>query len=295
MKTPLIFPRELLGERSQDFRYASHQSILLPAGSLFIGTQGSLIDAELFSAGDLTWSFANGTGDNGLDAGVEANSTWYALYAVPNAAGTAYMLKASTNPPHSAGGTGPTGYSRYRYLGVFRNGGNTWDATNGSYGQGDIVRFAKVDKRIDFHGFHTNNGGLSPSAVFGKGVVQYVANTSTNNTMIDVNNANYIGFTGNNPQGAAKLPYRRGLYGFQMVVNPGNSTSSMVLRDADGVNNRCVYGATTTANSQNFWTVLAHLQFSPDDFATVLRTEANNNANCSRILYLDSMVDPYII
>lgn len=57
----------------------------------------------------------SGLGLGGLDAGAEANDTWYYLYLVPN--GTSWAVVGSVNPP----ATGPTGYSIYRYVGAVRN------------------------------------------------------------------------------------------------------------------------------------------------------------------------------
>jgi len=65
----------------------------------------------------LTFDFANGTGDGGLDTGSEASSTWYYLYAVVKPDGS-ITLKASVTWP---GGAGPTGFSTWKYLGAFRN------------------------------------------------------------------------------------------------------------------------------------------------------------------------------
>lgn len=122
-------------EDLKDFSWTSASQVTQPASSILVGTQGNLDDADLLTAGSLVFDFANGTGDNGLDTGSETNDQWYALYAVPGTTGT-YKLKASVNLPHAAGGTGPDGFTQYRYLGLFRNGDQ-------SSFPGDIKRFFK--------------------------------------------------------------------------------------------------------------------------------------------------------
>lgn len=72
---------------------------------------------------DLVWDFANGTGDLGLDTGIEAANTWYYLYAVPDDGDDdAFTVIASTGSPAQAGGAGPAGYAVHRFVGSFRNG-----------------------------------------------------------------------------------------------------------------------------------------------------------------------------
>lgn len=73
---------------------------------------------QRFSNGTLAWSFANGVADLGLDTGTEASSTWYFMYAVPKSGDDSlFSVRASINPP----ATGPTGYTKFVYLGAFRN------------------------------------------------------------------------------------------------------------------------------------------------------------------------------
>lgn len=122
-------------ESIKDFVWTSVSQITLPASSI-------VINDYLYTAGNLVFDFANGVGDNGLDSGVEASNQWYALYAVPGASG-AYKLKASVNLPSQLGGTGPIGFSSYRYLGVFRNG----DSASVS---SDILKFLKTKNRTIF-------------------------------------------------------------------------------------------------------------------------------------------------
>jgi hypothetical protein len=75
--------------------------------------------------GTMTWSFNAGkrvgnTSGLGLDTGSEASSTWYYLYAVPDATNGGFTVVASDNPPPSIN-VGPTGYTVYKYLGAFYN------------------------------------------------------------------------------------------------------------------------------------------------------------------------------
>lgn len=283
---------ELAAESVADFKYDTFQSILMPALKILIGTQGSLADAVLYESGALTFSFANGTGANGLDAGVEASSQWYALYAVPNASNSGYMLKASTSAPHAAGGSGPVGFTKYRYLGLFRNGTNHWDATNSSYGLGDIARFTKSGQQLTFQSFSSNNGG-SFGAISGMfGLVLFVANSAVDGTVVDFGNANYFGFAGANPQGGVKLPYRDALmrYCYQAV----NSPAWIEFRDSGGGNIRMYHTAPiiNTVPRGIFW----HQNLAADPtWAPLLQTKINGNPNVSRCLLLEVIIDPYVL
>lgn len=118
-----------------DFLWTSVSQITLPASSININ--GTVYT----EAGDTVFDFANGTGDNGLDTGTEANDTWYFLYAVPDGGG--YILKASVTRPLEHGGAGPTGETEFRYLGCFRNGDN--DAIDSN-----IIRFVKMGANMKF-------------------------------------------------------------------------------------------------------------------------------------------------
>lgn len=137
-----------LQERIEDFVWTSASQITQPASSIFI-------DGDLYSnTGSLVFDFANGTGDNGLDTGAEAANQWYALYAVPGTGGT-YKLKASVSLPVEAGGSGPTGFPKYRYLGLFRNG----DGASGSI-PNDILKFTRSEDQFQLHEGPISNTGL---------------------------------------------------------------------------------------------------------------------------------------
>jgi hypothetical protein len=96
-----------------------------------VGEAGAVKEAT----GPLTFDFANGNADLGLDSdSSEGASTWYYLYAVPT--GTqSFTLRASDNPPSS----GPTGYTTWKYLGAFHN-----DVSQ------NIVLFVHDGKRFSF-------------------------------------------------------------------------------------------------------------------------------------------------
>ena len=117
-----IFSEEIIS----DFFRASNSALTLPTGRLLIGS-------ALYTANSLTFDFANGTGNNGLDTGIEQSSQFYALHAVRDSLTSNYILKATTNLPPLP----PTGYSESRYLGTFRNDG-----------AGDIWIFAKSGPRV---------------------------------------------------------------------------------------------------------------------------------------------------
>lgn len=90
------------------------------------GTLGFNDGRVRMNAAAVTWNFANGVGPLGLDAGAEAASTWYYLYAVPDPTDdNTYTAVASTRSPLQVGGLGPAGYGFHRYLGAIRNDGSS--------------------------------------------------------------------------------------------------------------------------------------------------------------------------
>ncbi|MGE3682386.1 MAG: hypothetical protein AB7G93_11730 [Bdellovibrionales bacterium] len=140
----------VLGEQVADYKYQSASQVLMPGSKIAIGTSGLIADATIYQSGDLVFDFANGTGSNGLDTGAEAPNQWYALYAVPGV-GTAYILKATTRDPITQ--PGPAGFTKWRYLGVFKNGADL------SSGQNDIARFGKVGPILNF--WNPTNGNMT--------------------------------------------------------------------------------------------------------------------------------------
>lgn len=100
-------------------------------------------DAKLReSTADLLWSFANGVGPLGLDAGVEATDTWYYLYAIPDPGNDdMFTVVASVEAPAQAGGTGPGGHPVHRFIGSIRNNG-----------AGDIFSFNRLGDTVRFLG-----------------------------------------------------------------------------------------------------------------------------------------------
>ena len=286
----LIRPRDLTFEDVKDYRYAGVSSILLPSSQILIGTQGKLEDASLFSAGNLTFDFGNGTGDNGLDAGVEVSNQWYALYAVPKAGTSQYILKASVNSPHAAGGTGPVGFSKYRYLGIFRNGVNTYNSL-AEHNPNDICLFTKYKNEISFQGYNTTNGGAYPKAQTHTGITLYVANTSLNVAMVNVNDPNYVGFTGASPSGGAKLPYRIGKFKFAHYINTVTGTSHVTVRDSGG--NDRDYLPMSIESATNAYHGWFEVLFSLTDWQTVLFSTQSGNLNVNRGLLLQGFVDPF--
>lgn len=291
VRNPLAIQDEVVN----DFQYVDHKSILMPSSKILIGTRNTLEDAvPYYAPSSLVMDLTLGVANLGLDAGAEVANQWYAVYAVPGSNGS-YGLRFSAQAPHQAGGIGPTGFTKYRYLGLVRNGTNTWDAPNGSYGNSDIVNFTKIGNRIDWNSFSTNNAAAYPSAIYAKGIMLYATNTSTNGMMINVDTATYLGYAGLNPQGQSKLPYRKGKHGLHMVVNPGDSTSSAILRDSTAGNDRGNFNCSQMSVSVNFYSVHFEVQFSDTIFATSIYSAVNNNANCSRVLALEHFTDPYIL
>lgn len=283
-----------ISDRVQDFRYTDAQSITLPASTIFIGTQGRLDDATPYTAGDLIFSFANGAGNNGLDVGVEAQDQWYALYAVP-LTGSGYMLKASVNPPHSAGGSGPTGFSRYRYLGVFRNGGNGYDTTAG-YGRGDIARFEKRGQYMWFKHFNSNSGGSRIGNIT-QGICVESYSTTINDTMFG-NTASNIGFAGRSPTtSGAKLPYANCAYYFQGWIN-STAAASMQFRDTGG-NDRLWTGFSLVFNStpqkSEVWYTFSQDPSGAITDSVFIVFSIVGNPSVARALTCGAMIDHYII
>lgn len=73
---------------------------------------------QRYCSGTLTFDFANGVADLGLDTGAEASSTWYYMYLVPKTGDDNQLsIRASVTMPS----TGPTGYTNFRYIGPFYN------------------------------------------------------------------------------------------------------------------------------------------------------------------------------
>ena len=284
-----------LVENLADYQYASHQSITLPASSILIGDGNTLNNAVLYTnTSSTTFSFANGTGNNGLDTGAEANNQWYALYAVPITGTSNFMLKASVNPPPQAGGAGPVGFTKYRYLGLFRNGTNGYDATNNSYGQGDIVKFTKFKRQIDWQSFNSTNGGLFPAVNGIPGIIVFVANTAVDSVVVDYAVSTTYGFTGTNPSGGARLPYANIMYRFCHQCNTAQSTQTELT---DNVNNiRAVFTSPMSLGNITPRGIFWH-QYMPGEatWASSLISRVSGNPNISRVFAVEAMVDPYII
>src|SRR3989338_1389900 len=156
IKTNLVDPSiasrlaVLTGEQIADYQFQSISQVLMRSSKIGIGTGGILDDGALYQSGNLIFDFANGTGDNGLDTGAEAPNQWYALYAVPGV-GTAYVLKATTRHPVTQ--PGPAGFTKWKYLGLFKNGQDL------SAGQNDIARFAKSGHILNF--WTPSNGNMT--------------------------------------------------------------------------------------------------------------------------------------
>lgn len=106
--------------------------------------------------GTLAWSFTNGVADLGLDTGTEASSTWYFMYAVPKSSDDSlFSVRASINPP----ATGPTGYTKFVYLGAFRNNASS-----------NIIRFIQTGTfsfRYQSAKFLYNEAGPAPETTPG--------------------------------------------------------------------------------------------------------------------------------
>jgi len=189
-------------ENIKDFQWFAIDSIKLPASTIAIG-------GTLYSAGDLIFSFANGTGDNGLDTGVEAPNQWYALYAVPGI-GSAYVLKATTRHPITD--PGPAGYPQYRYLGLFKNGQDL------SSGQNDIARFHKSGDVTKF--WNPSNGNMTGIRYAGSsGPV-----TSFTNNIFPV-----YGMSGGS---GINLPFNGAFYGWTLTHVPSGGSAVLAAGTA---------------------------------------------------------------
>lgn len=290
---------EVKSEKVFDFQYSDFQSIQLPSSKILIGSNGLLSDASLYTASDLTFSFANGTSDNGLDSGSEVQDQWYALYAVPKPGTENYILKASTRGPSTFGsslGSGPIGFTKWRYLGIFRNGTNGFDGTNGSFGRGDIARFTKHGRTLIFRSLNSTNGGLYPAASGTQGICLFVANTSINGIILDLAATSNYGFDGLNVSGNVKLPYAKSQYIFEAQFN-GTIANSYIRRTDSSANDRQYISMTelvSLTRSPQFTVTILPQAFSGPTWDEQIRMEVAGNPNISRILLLSGLVDPYL-
>ena len=92
-----------------DVEYKGVEDLYVRAGEMVVQDSGGNMRFRK-NAADLTVTWAN------IDAGGEAASTTYYVYAVADAAGTAFTIKISTNA------TTPSGGTFYRKIGSFYNG-----------------------------------------------------------------------------------------------------------------------------------------------------------------------------
>jgi hypothetical protein len=279
-------------EDVKDYRYSTVSGIFMPASKILIGTGGSISDAALYESGDLNFDFTNGVGENGLDTGAEAANQWYALYAVPKAGTKQYTLRASIQAPIQSGGTGPTGFPKHRYLGIFRNGTNTYSSLS-SHTPNDITLFTKTKNVMNFTGYNDTNGGQYPQATRHNGVTLFVANTAVNGVLLDTSNNSYVGFSGISPAASAKLPYRVGIFGFKHYINSVTNTALLSVTDFGG-NDRSLYAMPleTVVNSFNIY---VELQFSLIDWHVALRSVHAANPNVNRGLLLQKFIDPFTV
>lgn len=79
-------------------------------------------DVQRSFLGTISFNPSLGAVDGGLDTGSESGNTWYYLYMVPSAANQAVLaIRGSVTPPS----TGPTGYTKWTYIGAVRNDGSS--------------------------------------------------------------------------------------------------------------------------------------------------------------------------
>lgn len=105
--------------------YTSATSVSISAGECRDSTD---VD-DILVPSTLTPSLTT-SGAGGLDTGAEANATFYHVYVIknPSSGAVSSLLSTSSTSP-----TLPSGYTRFRRVGCFQNGGN-----------GDIVPFMCV-------------------------------------------------------------------------------------------------------------------------------------------------------
>lgn len=283
-------------ESIADYRYVDFKSIMLPASKILIGTANTLDDAQLFTSTiDLTMDLTLGAANLGLDTGTEAQDQWYAVYAVPGTNGS-YGLRFSANAPPQAGGPGPVGFTRYRYLGLIKNGTNGYDGTNSSFGRGDIARFVKNGNYIEFRSLNSTNGAVYPSASGTHGLSIFIANTTTNGTIFDGSNASNFGFSGLNVAGGCKLPYQAAKYIMEGQVN-GTYTNGYIRRTDSAANDRQYIPMTNLVSLMRSCQFV--VSFLPNAFTATwdefIRMEISGNPNISRILLVSALEDPYIV
>ena len=149
------------------------------------GAPGTKVDvaADLLSVQGVTLSAVSETGDisvsgaNGLDTGAAANSTWYAVHVICNAAGTlvASLFSLSATAP-----TLPIGYTLFRRVGWVRRDG------------GGIFRF--FTQVGDWVYYKTPIGVASPT-----GTTSFASDVPTTSKLADFNTtATGFNFSSNN-------------------------------------------------------------------------------------------------
>jgi hypothetical protein len=137
----------------------------------------------------LTFNFANGAADLGLDEGSEASSTWYYMYLVPKSGDdTLLTLRASDNAPS----TGPAGYTNFRYIGAFRNDGSSNIL---SFTQVGANKFSYAAKQTIYSG----NGEVTNEASFTEvSIAAFVPGTASEVTI-----SNFVSMPAESPT----IPY----------------------------------------------------------------------------------------
>lgn len=265
-------------ENVADFKYLSATQIQMPSSKILIGTGGSLDNASVYQSGSLTFDVANGSGDNGFDTGTVANNQWYALYAVPGV-GSAYILKATTRHPISS--PGPAGYSKWRYLGIFRAGYSS------NVPASSIVAFGKSGAKYSFWN-PSNANAYGISLVGSSGPVNAVSASITTMT---------YGMTGD-----FAMPFDGALYKWNIsTMNAANGTGIASLKASFQSSGLEMFGQVSTgfgtANTptrpgtlgfDEFWMPSTCTQIAVDSLATPA-TGTYNWRVC-----LQGLVDPIL-
>ena len=136
-------------------KYVSAASVDIDAKAILLkDASGNAVRAENV---DLTVSIT-GSGANGLDAGSEANSTWYHLWVIHNGSTVAGLLSTSATAP-----TLPGGYTHKGYVGAVRND------SGGSFKKflqiGDTVSVNMIDNAAVSNGAATSFTAVDLSAM----------------------------------------------------------------------------------------------------------------------------------
>ena len=101
--------------------YSSATAVSFSAGTfIFSDGSGQAVAAAMTKTIQSSGSWAAGTGQNGLDTGAKANSTWYHCYAICNITDLTTPISDFIFSTSASSPTLPSGYTKYKRVGSVR-------------------------------------------------------------------------------------------------------------------------------------------------------------------------------